>query len=463
MHVYSRGNRSSIQLDPYPEDDKEHDSLHGEAQQVSASPSTSAASAQRQRRTRARAATREVQQSLPIPHTEEVLLHQDPQRVLMHRILHSHWQNSTGCSLDAMSVTPPSAPAPKRNPSTGTSQGFDTTSEACVLTHPGTLACSRMEVTRDGAAKAVHITLSTTVRLTNSDSEIGMSDLESLGYLAGMRRLQDAAAQSVSAEARNARHEAILKILDSGRVVKAEKSTNQFGHPSFKLQMEDAQSGERIHALFKPAIEGQGNGWHRVEMESVAYHLNRLLGMDYVPPCVFKPYADVDWQHFELGGVFMYWAERGYELKNEPQEKWGRARDVVLSDARVLDVLIQNSDRHHGHFLFAEHWGAGGHVQDGEWRGRPSPVFIDHAAGLRPEAHVDMCHDNSFATGVTCKISARTFLRLRCMERSVLVTALGSLVTPAELDGIMRHRDHILSYFDNLIRERGYQNVVIEE
>jgi hypothetical protein len=93
-------------------------------------------------------------------------------------------------------------------------------------------------------------------------------------------------------------------------------------------------------------------------------------------------------------------------------------------------VLIQNSDRHHGHFLFAEHWGAGGHVTDGEWKGRPSVVFIDHAAGLRSEAHVDMCHDNSFATGVTCKISARTFLRLRC---ALMMLCWGSLVLAAQV------------------------------
>lgn len=39
----------------------------------------------------------------------------------------------------------------------------------------------------------------------------------------------------------------------------------------------------------------------------------------------------------------------------------------------------------------------------------------------------------------------------------------GSLVTPTELDGIMRRRDQILTYFDNLIREKGYNNVVMEE
>lgn len=71
-------------------------------------------------------------------------------------------------------------------------------------------------------------------------------------------------------------------------------------------------------------------------MEAFTYQLNRLLGMDYVPPCVFKPCADVDWQHFELGGVFMYWAENGRELRNEAQDGWGKPRDEVLSDARVL-------------------------------------------------------------------------------------------------------------------------------
>jgi hypothetical protein len=44
----------------------------------------------------------------------------------------------------------------------------------------------------------------------------------------------------------------------------------------------------RINALFKPCVEGNCEGWHRAEIEAVAYHLNLLLGMDYVPPCVFR-------------------------------------------------------------------------------------------------------------------------------------------------------------------------------
>ncbi len=44
----------------------------------------------------------------------------------------------------------------------------------------------------------------------------------------------------------------------------------------------------RMRAFVKPCVEDHGGGWHRAEVEAVAYRLNRLLGMDYVPPCAFR-------------------------------------------------------------------------------------------------------------------------------------------------------------------------------
>ena len=45
----------------------------------------------------------------------------------------------------------------------------------------------------------------------------------------------------------------------------------------------------RCKALFKPFVEGHCEGWHRVPIEAAAYHLNLLLGMDYVPPAFYRP------------------------------------------------------------------------------------------------------------------------------------------------------------------------------
>ena len=53
------------------------------------------------------------------------------------------------------------------------------------------------------------------------------------------------------------------------------------------------------------------------------------------------------------------------------------------------DVLIQNSDRHEGHFLWAEHWAkgsyTGGRVAHDAWKGRRHPVLIDQVGVCRGE------------------------------------------------------------------------------
>ena len=45
-------------------------------------------------------------------------------------------------------------------------------------------------------------------------------------------------------------------------------------------------------------------------------------------------------------------------IVNDGTGAWGEGIDprVVLSDTRIFDVLLQNSDRHAGHFLFGRHW-----------------------------------------------------------------------------------------------------------
>lgn len=50
--------------------------------------------------------------------------------------------------------------------------------------------------------------------------------------------------------------------------------------------------------------------------------------------------------------------------------------------------------------------------------------------GFRPEAHVDMGHDNAFGTGPTTRISARTFLRLRYVRQ---LAAISHMHQPASL------------------------------
>eukprot|EP00798_Chlamydomonas_sp_ICE-L_P024552 gene24552-10163_t len=248
-------------------------------------------------------------------------------------------------------------------------------------------------------------------------------------------------------------------------------------------------------------------------MEVVAYRLNLLLGMDLVPPAAFRSTCDVDWKHFEQGGAFMYWCKNGAELSSVPRREWNIGFDVLLSDTRILDVLIQNSDRNLGNFMYAEHWaqgriqysdshrhhhrtgssgggegseggggsgsgrresgggiaaaGSGGSSVEARgaspgftWEGRKQPVLIDHAAGFREDAFVDLTHENAFGTGATVQISATTYMFL---DRKTVTNALQEFATPEEIDALLDRKDAILSYFDDLVHSRGFENVVLED
>ena len=46
-----------------------------------------------------------------------------------------------------------------------------------------------------------------------------------------------------------------------------------------------------MRAIYKPRAYGDAGGWHRTPMEWVAYRLNVLLGLDYVPPVAYRQAA----------------------------------------------------------------------------------------------------------------------------------------------------------------------------
>ncbi|GFR51218.1 hypothetical protein Agub_g13592 [Astrephomene gubernaculifera] len=434
---------------------------------------------------------------------------------------------------------PPTLPSP--SPPTPAEAVPADVDERCMHPHPGSVCCTTTTVEKDCTSNACVVTLKATVRLTDSRLHAAPSELEELAWLAA----RDAAAGAVQSlnrrsgsgpMGREERHGFVCHMLRHGTIRDARRMENAFGHVSYLLTLEDKPSGARLRAAFKPRVEGDCEGWHRVPVEAAAYQLNLLLGMDLVPPAVVRPACDVDWTHYPAGGAFIYWCGGARQLSEVPPAAWSVPPSVLLSDTRILDVLLQNSDRHCGHFLHAEHWadgdyymsatppatppappphqhphhdrhapqhpqqqrggamsngggaaagsagaatcsgGAAGGVQggggagaginprggSGAWRGRLSPVLVDHAAGFRPGAFVSLEHENAFLTGPTRQISARTYLRLRFLDAPSLRAALGDTVSEEEVGALLARRDAILAFFDGLVAEKGYENVVLE-
>jgi hypothetical protein len=50
---------------------------------------------------------------------------------------------------------------------------------------------------------------------------------------------------------------------------------------------------------------------------------------------------------------------------------------------------------------------------------------------------------------------------LRCLRREQLEAEVGTLITSHELDQLMSRRDGIIAYFDNLVKARGHDAVVL--
>ncbi|KAI3425989.1 hypothetical protein D9Q98_007957 [Chlorella vulgaris] len=342
---------------------------------------------------------------------------------------------------------------------------------SCSVQHPGSICCSKLSSTTDPSGASCSVSLHTTARCTADDATIHRHLApEELRSLAAQALVSAAHSFSLAAateyrlkagppEAVAARHAEFLTVLERGVVISAEHSApSQFDHKSYVLTLQDPQTARRVRAIYKPRVFGDAGGWHRTPMEWVAYRLNLLLGLDLVPPVAYRTaplslsLSDEEQPLVFQEGAMMLWVEGCNLLKEFPQDSWGVDPEVLQSDTRVLDVLLHNSDRHHGHFLLGPHWALDGML----------PVLIDHAASFRKEAVVCMDHENAFGSGPVRCVSASTYLRLRFLDSHSVSQELGQHLSRAEQRALLHRRDYVLRYFDELVAQQGYAATVRE-
>jgi hypothetical protein len=95
-----------------------------------------------------------------------------------------------------------------------------------------------------------------------------------------------------------------------------------------------------VLALIEPRENGDFEGWHRTPIERMAYLLNLLLGLDYVPPTVYRQNLGVDGRRYPNGGAVIYFVDDLKLLEEVPEADWGMDKEALLSDTRVLVCMI---------------------------------------------------------------------------------------------------------------------------
>jgi len=258
-----------------------------------------------------------------------------------------------------------------------------------------------------------------------------------------------------------------------------------------------------IAAAFKPETRRHGSRWRA---EVAAYRLSRALGLDNVPVAVPRAAKFASLQAStrsstmarllrdqclptedgRLRGAMIAWIPGlgRMPLENDPLwSAWGewlsqspKAHSIELRlplaaaksirDARplapqlssliVFDHVIGNRDRWSGHNVLVDVT-------------RTRLVYLDHNLAFDAKLDVASTKKRAAVLARVEKFSASLISRLRKLTRDDVVSALGvddegaPLLTSAQIDATIAHRDELLARVDQLIAKYGEAKVLAFE
>lgn len=267
-------------------------------------------------------------------------------------------------------------------------------------------------------------------------------------------------AHFIPTSAQTAAHEAITTDLYNGVVVQGERfSADNNRNPIFKVIVKNPQTGRYRKALFKPRTPGDGHGWNNVTLEYVAYEIAYKLGIDFVPPAAYRKKVNgnpikINGQVFEEGAL-LYFVPESQGIRNVERRNWELRddystidQDLFISDARILDVLLQNPDRHINNYMHGRHW----------VDGRSSPFLIDHGAS-KPEFNISIKTRTAFGDLDVSKFRLSTYRHLKALNFEKLYNHREFLST-TQIREILERRNQLLSDINFLIDTFGMNNVL---
>jgi hypothetical protein len=200
-----------------------------------------------------------------------------------------------------------------------------------------------------------------------------------------------------------------------------------------------APGGPVRYMAFKDIPPGRPAGyWESYKSEIAAYELDKLLGLNMVPPTVEKRVKGT------LGAAVMWcsptksFAQLGGMPSAPPHYfvSWNRQ----IARAKMFDNLIGNKDPNLGNWLVDPVWNL---------------ILIDHTRAFTTER--DMIHKNLE------HIDGALWDKMKSLTVENLTQAIGAWVGKGEIKAIIARRDKMRQLIDGLIAQTGEANVVFRE
>jgi len=186
-------------------------------------------------------------------------------------------------------------------------------------------------------------------------------------------------------------------------------------------------------------------GWR---FEIAAYRIDKLLGLNMVPPTVERRFR-------ENRGSCQLWIEDCHSLRDVEDNKIRLPsiknipynRSLYLQ--RLFDNLIANEDRHKGNFLFTPDWRL---------------ILIDHSRSFRTGSRYTKGLINTEQSAGGPKIMRELprviYEKVKALTAEAIKAAVGEYINEKEVEAIMIRRDLIVAEIERLIKLNGEENVL---
>ena len=223
----------------------------------------------------------------------------------------------------------------------------------------------------------------------------------------------------------------IEEFLEKAEVV----SIEELGSGANKPKRLTLRLGDRtLRGLWKPIQRGPKEwAWESYETEVAAYQVDRMLGLDMVPPTIVKEF---DGQK----GSLQLWVDgcRLYEdVVSDDHENvsW----EHQISQMRVFDTIIGNWDRGPRNYMVDDVWNV---------------VLIDHSQAFSSSHYLDEQIDK-----LPARFDRDQIESVKNWDPEYLLFRFGRLLLRPQVDAIIIRRDALLRYLDDLVDDRGEENV----
>lgn len=239
-------------------------------------------------------------------------------------------------------------------------------------------------------------------------------------------------AASGQSPARSLEWPVLEDILETGEVVAIEDMGTGANKP---MKVTLRKQGRTANGVWKPIKRGpREEAWESYQAEVAAYELDKMLGLQMVPPTVEREIQG-------LKGSLQLWVEGCRSFQEARAEApGGVAWDRTMSRMKVFDNLISNWARSDRDFMV-----------DPEW----NVLLIDHS-----QAFLSTNELSAKPEQVPAIFDKRLMERLRSLQSDVLQMRFGRMLLDPQVRAILGRRDALLTLMEKLIAEKGESAVL---